>query len=55
MACMEHYCTSCNEHWMDNKKVTECPNNYCKGLSVTNWFDEPESDSGDDYDDILDD
>ena len=52
MACMEHYCKLCGEHWMDNKNITECINPICKGLRVTNWFDEPESPSGDDYEEI---
>lgn len=54
MACMEHHCLGCGEMFMDNRVLTACP--YCKTEGqVTNWFDEPESESGDDYEDILDD
>lgn len=38
MACMEHHCSNCNWHEMDNDIYKVCP--ICKSDSITNWFDE---------------
>lgn len=40
MACQEHMCGSCDEHWFDNTIYRSCP--HCGSPSVTNWFDERE-------------
>lgn len=53
MACNEHHCPHCGEHFMDNQIYAACP--YCKLSGITNWFDEPnESPNGDDYDSFED-
>lgn len=45
-ACMEHECHECNHFWANNKKENKCPE--CGSSNVSNNFDEPMEDEGED-------
>ncbi len=45
MACMEHECGTCGNHWFNNREEKKCPE--CKSPNVSNHYDEADDHSDD--------